>query len=119
MTDAEKLMTIKVILEDGGDVPSDTKLNIYLTLAGNEILYWKYHLIGGVPSGMMDVPVENEPTQIYAVVAGYTQAGAEGQSMMIENSVHRSFRYEDMLGYIRNHVIPYARVGAIGANSAT
>lgn len=119
MTDAEKLATVKVLLSDGGDVPSDEKLNTYLTLSSNEILYWRYHLVGGVPLDVSTVPAEYEPTQIYAVVAGYTQAGAEGEQTHVENGVHRHFRYEDMMGYIRNHVLPYARVGAVNANSAT
>ena len=41
MTDAEKLTTIKVLLDDGtGYLPSDTTLTTYITLAANEILYW-------------------------------------------------------------------------------
>ena len=119
MTDAEKLTAIKALLEDGGEVPSDEKLTTYLKLAENEILYWRYHLVGGVPLDVTTVPTQFEPTQIYSVVAGYTQAGAEGQSVMIENGVHRHFRYEDMMGYIHNHVLPYARVGAINANAST
>ena len=113
MTDAQKLATIKVLLDDGGEVPSDEKLNTYITLSGNEILAWKYHLVGGVPADVVNVPSLDEGAQIYAVVAGYTHAGSEGESQHIENGVHRTFMYEDMIGYIRNHVLPYARVGAV------
>lgn len=114
MTDAEKLNTVKVLLDDGtGYLPSDTTLNTYLSLSSNEILYWRYHLVGGVPLDVTAVPAEYEPTQIYAVVAGYTHAGAEGEQVHIENGVHRHFMYDDMLCYIRNHVMPYARVGAV------
>jgi len=114
MTDAEKLATLKVLLDDGtGYLPSDSKLNTYLDLSKLEILSWKYHLVGGVPSDVTAVPSLDEPAQIYAVVAGYTHAGAEGEQTHIENGVHRHFIYEDMIGYIRNHVLPYARVGAV------
>ena len=113
MTDAQKLTTIKTLLEDGGEMPSDEKLNTYITLSGNEILAWKYHLVGGVPDDVTEVPSLDEGAQIYAVVAGYTHAGSEGESVHVENSVHRHFMYEDMIGYIRNHVLPYVRVGAI------
>ena len=113
MTDAQKMLTLQTLLSDGGDVPEDQKLITYLNLAGNEILQWKYHLVGGVPESVTDVPSADEGAQIYAVIAGYTQAGAEGQSQHIENGVHRVFRYEDMMGYIRNHVLPYVRVGAV------
>lgn len=113
MTDAQKLTVLQTLLSDGGEVPSDDKLNTYLALSANEILAWKYHLVGGVPSGVTDVPSTDEGAQIYAVVAGYTHAGAEGEEQHIENGVHRKFMYEDMIGYIRNHVLPYVRVGAV------
>jgi len=113
MTDAQKLATIKTLLDDGGEMPSDEKLNTYITLSGNEILAWKYHLVGGVPDDVTEVPSLDEGAQIYAVVAGYTHAGSEGETVHVENSVHRHFMYEDMIGYIRNHVLPYVRVGAI------
>ena len=116
MTDAEKLQTIKALLEDGsGYMPTDTVLNTYITLAGNEILAWMYHLVGGVPSDVAIVPPKYEGIQVYAVVVGWTHAGAEGQAKMIENGVHRDFKYVDMLDYIHNNVLPYARVGAVSS----
>ena len=114
MTDAQKLITVQTLLEDGGDVPSEEKLNTYLSISANEILAWMYHLVGGVPSGVTDVPEKYDGIQVYAVVAGYTQAGAEGEQTHIENGVHRNFRYSDMLDYIHNHVLPIVRVGAVG-----
>ena len=114
MTDAQKLDIIKTLIDDGtGYMPSDTTLNTYITLAANEILAWKYHLVGGIPEDVTEVPSLDEGAQIYAVVAGYTHAGSESESQHIENGVHRTFMYEDMIGYIRNHVLPYVRVGAI------
>ena len=113
MTDAEKLATVKVLLEDGGEMPSDEKLNIYLSIAKGEILAWQYHLIGGVPDDVTDIPAKYENTQIYAVVAGYTHAGSEGESRHVENSVTRDFKYSDMLDYIHNNVLPFVRVGAV------
>ena len=113
MTDAEKLTVIKTLLSDGGDVPSDEKLNTYIQIAGQEILAWKYHLIGGVPEEVIEVPAAEDITHIYAVVAGYTHAGSEGEKQHNENSVNRVFIYSDMVGYIRNNVLPYVRVGAV------
>ena len=113
MTDAEKLATVKVLLEDGGEMPSDEKLNTYLSIAKSEILSWQYHLIGGVPDDVTDIPAKYENTQIYAVVAGYTHAGSEGESRHVENSVTRDFKYSDMLDYIHNNVLPFVRVGAV------
>ena len=114
MTDAEKLTTLKTLLEDGsGYMPSDETLNTYIALSKSEILAWMYHLIGGVPDDVTEVPVKYETTQIYAVLAGWTHAGAEGQTASIENGVHRNFKYTDMIDYIHNNVLPYVRVGAI------
>lgn len=114
MTDTEKLNSIKILLEDGsGYMPTDETLTEYITLAKKEILAWMYHLVGGVPEDVTEVPAKYETIQIYSVIAGWTHAGAEGQSVSIENGVHRHFDYVDMLDYIHNNVLPFVRVGAI------
>ena len=114
MTDAQKLITVQTLIEDGsGYMPSDETLNTYIEIAGNEILEWMYHLVGGVPEDVTTVPSKYEGIQVYAVVVGWTHAGAEGQGLSIENGVHRDFKYSDMLDYIHNNVLPYVRVGAI------
>jgi hypothetical protein len=114
MTDAQKLITVKTLLEDGsGYMPSDETLNTYIAIAQDEILSWMYHLVGGVPTDVTAVPSKYEGIQIYAVVVGWTHAGAEGQIVSIENGVHRHFSYTDMLDYIHNNVLPFVRVGAI------
>ena len=113
MTDAEKLTVIKTLLDDGGEMPSDEKLNTYIQIAGQEILAWKYHLVGGVPDDVTEVPAAEDVTHIYAVVAGYTHAGSEGEKQHNENSVNRVFIYADMVSYISNNVLPYVRVGAV------
>lgn len=113
MTDAEKLEILATLLDDGGEVPSSAKLNTYLDLAKGEILSWMYHLIGGVPSDVSTVPERYDGTHIYAVVAGYTHAGAEGQTQHTENGISRVFVYSDMVDYIRRNVTAIARVGAV------
>lgn len=116
MTDSEKLATVKVLLEDGGALPSDAKIETYLALAKQEILEWIYHLVGGIPEDATDVPTRYEPTQVYAVVAGFTQAGAEGTRDHSENGIKSAFVYSDMLDYIHNNVLPIVRVGAVTAS---
>ena len=114
MTAEQKLATVKTLIEDGsGYMPTDETLETYIGIAGNEILAWMYHLVGGVPEDVTAVPSRYEGIQIYAVVVGWTHAGAEGQGLSIENGVHRNFKYTDMLDYIRNNVLPYVRVGAV------
>ena len=112
MTDSEKLAYVKTLLSDGGTLPSDEKLGVYLSLAGQEIVNWKYHLIGGAPEDAF-VEARDEVTQVYAVVAGFTQAGAEGEAVHLENGVHHHFKYSDMADYIHNNVLAYVRVGAV------
>ena len=117
MTDEQKLEIVRTLLDDGsGYSPTDETLNTYIEVAGNEILAWMYHLVGGVPSTVTAVPAKYESVQIYAVVNGWTHAGTEGQGLSIENGVHRDFKYTDMLDYIHNNVLPIVRVGAVSAS---
>ena len=117
MTDAQKFLTVQTLIDDGtGYMPSDDLINTYITIAGNEILAWMYHLVGGVPEDVTDVPSKYEGTQIYAVIVGFTQSGAEGETDHHENGVIRIFKYSDMLDYIHNNVLPYVRVGAVSTS---
>ena len=106
MTTEEKLAMVKTIM--GADAPDDETILTYLTLAQNEILSWRFSYN---PDDMPeDVPAEYEMTQVHAVVNGFTQRGLEGQTVSVENGIHRHFAYADMVRYIRANVIAYAKV---------
>ena len=106
MTVDEKLGMVKTIM--GSDAPDDETILSYLNLAKTEILQWRYTFN---PDAMPeDVPAAYEMTQVYAVVSGFTQRGVEGQSVSIENGIHRHFEFTDMVRYIRGNVIAYAKV---------
>lgn len=106
MTMNEKLAMVKTIL--GADAPDDTTIMTYLVIAKTEILQWRYsYCASEMPE---DVPGEYEMTQVFAVVSGFTQRGIEGQTVSIENGIHRHFSYEDMVKYIRSNVIPMAKI---------
>ena len=107
MTNAEKLTQLKALLQitDGAQ---DATLAVYLDLAKAEILSWLYS--GRTPDGVEDVPTRYEPTQIMACVAGFSQAGAEGQLSHSENSISRVWKYDSMVSFIRNHVTAYVGV---------
>ena len=105
MTTAEKLATVKTIL-DISDNTKDELLTTYLDMAKREILAWRYADGADAPE---DVPAEYEPVQIQAVVNGYTQSGSEGQTSASENGITRRFEFADMVSYIRAHVIAVAR----------
>ena len=105
MTDKQKLEMLKSMLGVSDD-SQDAVLRTYLQAAQNEILAWRYSYEEGWEETYDEVPPEYEITQISAVVAGFTIRGAEGQASHRENEIYRTFRYEDMVAYIRNHVIP-------------
>lgn len=108
MTDIEKLSMLKSIL-GFDDESEDTTLAVYLTASQKEILAWRYSYSADADS-VTSVPAEYEMTQIFAVVAGYSQSGAENQLSHSENGISRAFKYEDMLAYIHSHVIPFVGV---------
>ena len=107
MTANEKLAAVKAIM--GNDAPADATITAYLDHAKREILQWRYSYSSETKPS--DVPDEYEMTQIYAVVAGFTQRGLEGQTVSIENGIHRHFNYADMVRYIRSNVIAKAKLG--------
>ena len=106
MTNKEKLEMLKTILgiTDGTDM---TKIGTYLRMAAAEIISWRYSFAKEMPE---EVPPEYEMTQIYAVVAGFGQEGAENQRYHSENGILSSFIYADMVSYIRAHVIPLCKM---------
>lgn len=110
MTAQEKLAMLKVILfGSAADTDKDEELSVYLDLTRKEILAFKYSLVG-LPDDAVDVPKEDEITQIMACAFGYGQKGAIGELTHNENGIYRMWSHADMSAYIRNHVIPYARV---------
>jgi len=106
MTDLEKLAMLRGFITE--EEASNEKLAVYLSFAKSEILAWLYS--GKTPEGVTDVPAQYEPTQIMAVVAGYGLAGAENQTAHSENGISRTFKYEDMIAYVRGHVAAYVGV---------
>ena len=108
MTESQKLTYIKTMVGISGTA-EDSLINAYLALANQEILNWKYSLIG-IPTGKTAVDAEDEVVQIHAVIAGYNIRGAENQTSHNENQIYRTFDANDMVDYIRNKIIPYAKV---------
>lgn len=108
MNDEEKLVMVQTLL---GVADSETaeieRIEVYLTAAEKEILTWRYSLSGNQPT---EFPEEFDMVQVWAVVYGYSQAGAEGQSTHSENGVSRTFNYADMNQYIHRNVRPLVGV---------
>lgn len=106
MTDVEKLGLVKTLLSNDENIPSDEVLLAYLDIARHEIIGWRYSY---AETTIEDVPSEYEMTQVYAVLAGFSQSGAEGELSHSENGISRTWKHADMIAYIRAHVIPIAR----------
>ena len=108
MSNEEKIVMIESILNiQNPNSAIETQIETYLNLAGKEILQWRFSGRDDVPE---EIPDEYDVVQVFAVVAGYNQQGAEGQSMHSENNVYLTFSYADMVHYIRKNVIPYVKV---------
>lgn len=112
MTDEEKLEMLKTLLFiDLADTSEDARFAAYLKVAERELLAWRYSYgTGETRETVTVVPDEYEMTQIYAVIAGFTQAGAENQTYHHENGINRHFQYTDMVQYIRSNVVPLCKV---------
>ena len=108
MDNSRKLLMLRAMLED--EEVSDDLLLTYLDFCGREILHFLYLQLNGVPEEITTVPDEYVQTQIMGVIAGYNARGGENQSVSVENGIHRHWHYTDMVEYVRNHVIPYARI---------
>lgn len=108
MNATEKLEMVRALIGfETSDTSEDSRIGVYLSAAAKEIISWRYSYANNTP---VEVPEEYEMTQIMAVVAGYSQSGAEGQATHSENGISRTFNYPDMLHYIRRNVIPMVGV---------
>ena len=106
MTLDDKIQMVETLL-GGEKVLSDDAIQTYLSVAEREILAWRY---GDDASTYSAVPPAYEMTQVQAVLNGFSQMGAEGQTYHGENGINRTFEYADMVNYIRRNVVPMCGV---------
>lgn len=103
MDDQGKLSIVKTILGiSASDDSFDNDLFAYLDMAGEEILNWMY--INHPSQRESTVPIRYSMVQIHAVVNGFSKRGAEGETVHNENGINRTFKYDDMVAYIHDHV---------------
>ena len=102
MTSEDKLAMVKVLIDAQKDNSQDEKIEAFLEAAKKEIISWRFSYAGDMPE---EVPEEYEMIQVWAVVNGYSQSGAEGQATHSENGISRTFNYPDMLHYIHRNVV--------------
>lgn len=110
MTTSEKLTLVKTILGiSASDTSLDDELTAYLNMAGEEILNWMYinHPSERPEGTAAVVPIRYSMVQVHAVVNGYSHKGAEGETVHNENGINRTFKYDDMIDYIRSNVFQF------------
>lgn len=105
MDTTSKIRVIKTLLDiPQDDTTLDNEISVYLDVAKNEILNWMYINKPARRAEVRDVPTRYEMVQVEAVVNGYSHKGAEGEKVHNENGINRTFKYDDMIAYIRTHV---------------
>lgn len=110
MNCASKMANLKTLLGiDLSDKTQDDQLNVYLSMAKEEILNWMYVNFADVPEDA-EVPDKYAVVQVNAVIAGYNLQGGENEFKHVENGITREFHYTDMVDYIRAHVYQKVRM---------
>nr|DAH66802.1 MAG TPA: tail connector protein [Caudoviricetes sp.] len=109
MAEEQKLDMLANVLGITLDATTEDVLTAYLALAKSEIIAWRYSLSPSY-SEITEIPKEYETVQIFAVVAGYSQRGAENQTGHSENGISRTFSHADMVQYIHANVRPICGV---------
>lgn len=100
-----KIDTIKTLICWDSE-SADAEIQVYLNLAEQELLTWTF----GKNTSLSEIPSWLEPVQIMAVVVGYNQKGAVGETMQIVNEVHHDFKYDTMLSYIHANAPSYVEI---------
>ena len=102
---ATKIETVKTLIGLNSE-SADAEIQVYLDLAEQEILTWTF----GKDTMLTETPSWLEPVQIMAVVVGFNQKGATGETMQIIDEVHHDFKYDSMLAYIHANAPSYVEV---------
>lgn len=111
MNCASKLSNLKTLLGiELSDTTQDEQLNVYLSMANDEIINWMYVNYSDTPEDA-EVPDKYSVVQVNAVVAGFNLRGGENEYRHVENGITREFHYSDMVDYIRAHVFQKVRMG--------
>lgn len=106
MTASEMLNTVKTLIGDDPQA-TDAVLSVFIEEAEDKIANTLYPF-GDIPAGYT-TPQRYQMLACKIAVAEYSKQGMEGETVHIENGIHRTFRAttsDDLLKF----VIPYAGV---------
>ena len=101
MTNEEKLAKVKVLISP--DTASDELISSLLEQSEGIILNRRYPF--GAPEDASLSPL-HEQIQIRMAVELFSKMGAEGQTMHIENGVHRTWEAADVSPSLLRQIIP-------------
>lgn len=103
MTDAEKVAIIKQMCDE----TDDDLISTYLDLAAQAILQKAYPYEEELPDEVPDRYVE---IQLEAASYLINKRGAEGESVHLENTIHRHYTDADIPTTLLRRITPYAGV---------
>ena len=101
MTNEQKIEKLKVLISP--DTATNDLLNYLLEQSEGIILNRRYPF--GAPEGVTLSPL-HEQIQIRIAVELFTKMGAEGQTMHVENGVHRTWEAGDVSPSLLKQIIP-------------
>ena len=105
MTQAEKIIILKQMLDDSGD--SDEVLSAYLNMAEQKILN-RMHQFHEDYEGI-SVPDKYVMVQLNIAVYLLNKRGAEGEIQHIENGIHRNYGSADIPDALLKDVVPFCK----------
>ena len=107
MSDTEKLVMLKVMLDSGGTTDwNDDVLLTYLTIAGRKIISRAY------PYDDEITTVPNKYGILQCEIAAYllNKRGAEGETSHSENGISRSYENANVPESLLSEIVPYCEV---------
>ena len=92
MTTAEKITNVQARVGNVKEA-TDALIAVYLDDAKDAILHQRYPF--GVPEAVTDVPQRYEVIQCKLAARYFLRQGVEGQSVSIENGIHKHYESVD------------------------
>ena len=105
MTQAEKIIILKQMLDDSGD--TDEVLSAYLNLAEQKILNRMYPFKEDYAG--LTVPDRYLMMQLNIAVYLLNKRGAEGEIQHIENGIHRNYGASDVPDGMLKDIVPFSQ----------
>ena len=108
MDDSEKLVELRIILDDIGAESNDTDATLlsYLLQAKYIILNRMYPYLDDGTFDELIIPKRYEYKQIRIAAYMLNKRGAEGETQHIENGIHRSYKSADVPEEMLRDILP-------------